>query len=129
MNRLWIRVLFLICAAYDFLIGMAFLTSGPALFDQYNVPPPNHWGYIWFCCLMLMIFGLMFLAVAIRPVANRNLIPYGMLLKLAYVGITGYFWITEGIPWVFKPFLFIDAAMLAGFVWAFVTLMSERQQQ
>jgi hypothetical protein len=122
MSQLWIRLLFVVCAAYDFCLGLAFLVSGPQLFEQYKVPAPNHWGYIHFCCLMLMIFGLMFLAVAIRPRANRNLIPYGALLKLSYVAVTGYYWFSEGIPWVFKPFLFMDAAMLAGLVWAWLTL-------
>ena len=119
MPQLWIRIVFLVSAVYDFVLGTAFLVSGPQLFEKFHVPVPDHWGYIHFCCLMLMIFGLMFLAVAIRPRANRNLIPYGILLKFAYVGGAGYYWVNGGIPWVFKPFLFIDAAMMAAFVWAY----------
>ena len=119
MSQLWIRLLFMVSAAYDFVLGAAFLVSGPQLFDRFDVAAPDHWGYIHFCCLLLMIFGLMFLAVAVRPRANRNLIPFGMLLKIAYVGGAGYYWLNGGIPFVFKPFMFIDAVMLAGFVWAY----------
>ena len=122
MSQTWIRILFFVSAIYDFVLGAAFMFRGNQLFEQYAVPLPNHWGYVHFCCLMLMIFGLMFLAVAVRPLANRNLIPYGILLKAAYVGGTGYYWINGGIPGVFKPFLFVDAAMLAGFVWAYFAL-------
>lgn len=119
MPQIWIRILFLVSALYDFVLGIAFLVSGPQIFERFNVPEPDHWGYIHFSCLMLMIFGLMFLAVAIRPRANRNLIPFGMLLKISYVAAAGYYWLNGGIPGVFKPFAFIDAAMLAGFAWAY----------
>ncbi len=122
MSQLWIRILFLVCAIYDFLLGIVFLASGKSLFARFDVPAPSHMGYVHFCCLMLMIFGLMFLAIAMRPSANRNLIVYGVLLKCAYVGVASYYWINGGIPWVFKPFVFIDAAMLAGLVWAYVAL-------
>lgn len=129
MAKIWIRLLFLVSALYDFLLGAAFLTSGPQVFERYSVPVPNHWGYIHFCCLMLVIFGLMFLMVAIRPVANRNLIPFGVLLKAAYVGTTGYYWVNGGIPWIFKPFTIVDAVMLVGFVWAYFSLGSRQNDK
>ena len=71
---------------------------------------------------MLMIFGLMFLLIAIAPRANRQLIPFGMLLKVAFVSVAGYYWINGGIPLVFKPFLVIDAAMFFAFGWAYFSL-------
>jgi hypothetical protein len=60
----WIRWLFLLAAAYDFLIGAAFVGFGPQLFEWAGVPPPNHWGYIEFAALMLVIFGVMFFEIA-----------------------------------------------------------------
>ncbi len=128
MVPVWIRILFWISAGYDFALGLAFIVSGPQLFERFNVPLPVHWGYIHFCCLMLMIFGIMFVAIAMRPRANRNLIPYGMLLKAAYVGSTGYYWLNGGIPWVFKPFLIIDAVMFVLFAVAFVTLLRKPEE-
>ncbi len=122
MQLFWIRILFLVSAIYDFVLGAAFIGWGPSLYRQFDVPAPQHFGYVHFCCLMLMIFGLMFLAVSVRPHANRNLIPFGVLLKAAYIGVTGYYWLNGDIPWVFKPFLFIDAAMLVGFLWSYVRL-------
>ncbi len=128
MVPVWIRILFWISAGYDFALGLAFIVSGPQLFERFNVLLPVHWGYIHFCCLMLMIFGIMFVAIAMRPRANRNLIPYGMLLKAAYVGSTGYYWLNGGIPWVFKPFLIIDAVMFVLFAVAFVTLLRKPEE-
>ena len=114
-----IRILFLVAGLYDFIIGLAFLLFGVALFNQTGVPLPSHWGYIQFASLMLLIFGVMFLAVSFNPVANRNLIPYGVMLKISYSGLVGYYWITSGCPMLFKPFFFIDLLMLAGFVMAY----------
>ncbi len=122
MSLVWIRVLFFVSALYDLILGAAFLFAGARLFEQFSVPLPAHWGYIHFCCLMLMIFGLMFLAVAVSPRGNRHLIPFGILLKASYVGVTGYYWLNGGVPDVFKPFLVIDALMLMLFAWAWVSL-------
>jgi hypothetical protein len=115
MNIRWIRWLFAIAGIYDFGLGGAFLVSGPSLFETAGVPEPNHWGYPQFGALLLMTFGAMFFAVAASPVANRNLIPFGMLLKLSYVGIVAYYWVLGDVPLLFKPFAFIDALMLVLF--------------
>lgn len=119
MSRATVQSLFAVAGLYDLLIGLAFLLAGSQLFAQTGVPQPNHWGYIQFGALMLMIFGLMFLTIAKDPVANRNLMPFGMLLKLFYIGIVGYYWLTSGCPALFKPFLFIDLAMLILFWMAY----------
>jgi hypothetical protein len=116
-----VRLLFVIAGLYDFLIGLAFLFFGPQLFEATGVPPPNHWGYIQFASLMLVIFGTMFFAVARDPVANRNLIPYGMLLKLAYTGLVAYYWVTTDCPLLFKPFAVIDGLMFVLFGLAYAT--------
>ena len=113
------RLLFAIAGLYDFLIGLTFLLLGPQLFEAAGVPQPNFWGYIQFGSLLLVIFGTMFFAVAYDPVANRNLIPYGMLLKLCYAGLATYYWVATDIPMLFKPFAIIDAVMLVLFVLAY----------
>ncbi len=110
-----VRLLFVIAGFYDFVIGLAFLFLGSRLFDASGVPQPAHWAYIQFGALMLMVFGIMFCAVAYHPVANRNLIPYGILLKFSYTGLCAYYWITTDCPMLFKPFAVIDAIMLVLF--------------
>jgi len=114
-----IRLLFAVAGLYDFLIGLAFLLAGPQLFEAAGVPPPNHWGYAQFGSLMLIIFGMMFFAIAYDPVANRNLMPYGMLLKLSYICLVAYYWVAGDCPMLFKPFAVIDAAMLLLFLPAY----------
>jgi len=126
MSPLWIRVLFGIAGAYDFLLGLAFLGYGPSLFEAAGVPPPNHWGYLQFASLLLMTFGVMFFAVAASPKANRNLIPYGILLKLSYTAVVAYHWAVSDVPLLFKPFAIIDAVMLVLFAVAYGELGRQR---
>jgi hypothetical protein len=114
-----VRLLFALAGTYDFIIGLAFLFFGPQIFDSTGVPHPNHWGYIQFGSLLLIIFGIMFFAVAYNPAANRNLIPYGMLLKLSYTGLVAYYWVTTDCPLLFKPFAAIDAVMFVLFFLAY----------
>lgn len=117
-----IPLLFYVAAVYDGVLGVAFLAAGPALFEWVGVTPPNHFGYVHFPAALLIVFALMFLSVARRPIENRSLIAYGMLLKVSYCAVVFYHWLTEGIPFIWKPFAIADLAFLVLFAWAYVHL-------
>ena len=121
-----VRTLFWIAGAYDGAIGLAFLLAPAALFARFGVTPPNHYGYVRFPAALLVIFGLMFFAVAADPRGNRNLIPYGILLKLAYCGVVFGYWIESGLPGMWKPFAFFDALFAVLFFLAWRQLGSSR---
>ena len=114
-----ISILFYVVAVYDAVLGLAFLLAAPAVFEWFGVTPPNHFGYVQFPGALLLVFALMYLAIARKPVANRNLMPYGMLLKVSYCGVTFYHWFSAGIPGMWKPFTIIDLVFLVLFVWAY----------
>ncbi len=122
MSTMMVRLLFFVAALYDGVIGVVFLGWGPQLFEEAGVPFPNHWGYIEFGALLLVIFGVMFLTVAAAPRSNRNLIPFGVLLKLSYTGLVGYYWVTTDLPLLFKPFAIVDGIMLILFIMAYQSL-------
>jgi len=115
-----VRVLFFFAGLYDALLGLAFALAAPAIFTRCGVEPPNHFGYVRFPALLIVIFAVMFFAVVIRPQANRNLIPYGILLKLCYSATVIYYWIVAGLPNMWKPFAIVDLLFAAAFVWAYV---------
>ena len=117
-----ISLLFAAAAAYDGILGIAFLVFPLALYQRFNVPLPNHWGYVEFAAAVLIIFAIMFANVARRPLANRNLIIYGVLLKLSYCAVVFGNWLSAGIPDMWKPLAFADAAFAILFVWAYVWL-------
>lgn len=117
-----IPALFAAAALYDGVLGAAFLVMAPRLFESFSVTPPNHYGYVHFPAALLVVFAIMFAVIAKNPVANRNLIPYGILLKMSYCGVTFFHWFTNGIPGMWKPFAIIDLVFMACFIAAYVTL-------
>ena len=121
-----IRILFVVGGLYDGLLGLAFLAAPAALFSWAGVEPPNHFGYVQFPAMLLIVFALMFFAVAAKPRENRNLIPYGILLKVSYCGVVFWYWFSSGIPDMWKPFALADATFGVLFLWAWVGLTPER---
>jgi len=110
-----VRILFALAAAYDGLLGLAFISAGPRLYSFFAITPPNHWGYVHFGAGVLVVFALMFAAVARRPLENRNLIQYGMLLKACYIATVGWYWVHGDVPAMWKYFLGADAVFLVLF--------------
>ena len=110
-----ISALFAVAAVYDGLLGSAFLIANRVLFSWFGVTPPNHPGYVQFPAALLIIFAIMFIAVAVNPSRNGNLIPYGILLKVAYCGVVSYHWFTTDLPNLWKPFCIFDLIFLIFF--------------
>jgi len=117
-----VSMLFYVAALYDGVLGVAFLVAAPSLFEWVGVTPPNHFGYVQFPAALLIVFALMFVAIARNPAANRRLIPYGILLKISYCSVVFYHWFTTGIPYIWKPFAIADLVFLALFIWAYTEL-------
>ena len=117
-----IRILYAIAAAYDGLLGLAFIVAAPQIYEYTKITPPNHWGYIHFAAGVLVIFGLMFLMIALRPVENRNLVPFGVLLKVCYVSTVAWHTYQGDIPALWKYFAVADAAFFFLFLWSLVPL-------
>lgn len=121
-----IRVLFLAAAVFDGVLGAAFLCASGTVFEWFGVTPPNHFGYVHFPAALLLVFAVMFTAIALNPVGNRNLIPYGMLLKVSYCGVVLFHWASAGIPGMWKPFCLIDMVFLVLFVRAWMMLRGQK---
>lgn len=126
MRTVAVRVLFAVAALYDGLLGLAFLIAGESIFTRFGVTPPNHWGYVQFPALLLITFGLMFLQIATHPGRNRNLIPYGVALKVSYCGVVFSHWLGAGIPPLWRPFAIADLVFAVLFVWAYLATAGPR---
>ena len=116
MNGAWRNWLFGIAALYDGVLGVTFFFFWPWVFRLFDVIPPNHGGYVQFPACLLILFGLMFLRIARDPVANRDLIPYGMGLKAAYSGLVFWYQLTAGVPAMWIPWAWLDLVFLVLFV-------------
>ncbi len=124
-QRLAITALFAVAALYDGLLGLIFLTAAGSIYQWFDITPPNHFGYVHFPAALLLVFALMFAAVALAPHRNRNLIPYGILLKVSFCSVAFYHWFATGIPTMWKPLAICDLVFIVPFVWAYRNLGKE----
>lgn len=118
----WIKPLFIIASLYDAILGFLFLTIPLTILSLVNVTPPNHIGYIQFPAFLLIIFAIMFFKIASNPIVNRDLIIYGILLKVSYCTVVFTHWLIRNIPPIWVQFGFYDLIFLILFVMAFRTL-------
>jgi hypothetical protein len=106
-----ISALFYFSALYDGLLGLAFLLAPLQIFDYFKVPPPNHLGYVQFAAMLLLIFALIFFQIAREPLKKKDLIIYGILLKISYCSVTTLYWLQGTLPEMWRPFTICDAFM------------------
>ena len=118
--------LFVLSGIYDAGLGFGFLFFARKIFELANVTQPNHMAYVMFPAGIMITFGIMFFAIARNPETNRNLIPYGILLKVSYAGTVFYYWFTSGIPIIWKPFAILDILFLIAFIAAFRLLLKQK---
>lgn len=124
-----VRVLFGLASVYESLLGFAFLVAAPQIFAAAGITPPNHFGYVHFAAGILVIFGWMFLMIARLPLENRNLVVYGVLLKVCYVATVCWHWYAGGVPNLWKYFAAADTVLALAFIWSLVPLEAAAAEQ
>ncbi len=115
MNITLVRGLFLVAAVYDGVLGLIFLFQPGMAFELFEVVPPNHFGYVQFPAILLLIFAAMFLRVARDPMPNRFIMLYGVALKAGYSGLVFYYLLTTGVPAMWVPWAWADLVFLVLF--------------
>jgi len=120
-----IKLLFYLGGWYDGLLGLVFLFFAEGLYQFFGVTPPNHYGYVQFPALLLVVFAVMFFQIAKDPRRNFNLIPYGIALKVSYCSVVLWYWISSPLPNMWKPFAVIDVIFGILFLWSYVSIRKE----
>jgi hypothetical protein len=115
MNTAWVKAAYAASALYDAVLSIVFLFFVSPVFAAAGVDLPNHMGYLHFPALLLLIFAAMYWKIARDPVRFRDLMPYGMGLKAAYVLVVLYHWAAGDVPWIWIPLAWIDIVFLALF--------------
>ena len=116
MKEQWLRPFFLLAAAYDGMLGIAFIFAPASIFAMYGVEPPNHMAYVQFPAMLLVLFAIMFYRIAMDPVGNRDLILYGCGLKVSYWSLAFWSMFTTTIPSMWVPWAYADLVFLALFI-------------
>lgn len=66
----------------------------------------------------------MFLAIARNPVANANLVPYGILLRVACSGVTAAYWYLGGLPLIWLAVFCCEFLMMIAYMFVYKQLTS-----
>ena len=116
MSSRMISVVFVSAGIYNGVLGVVFLFFAPKIFSAFGIAPPNHYGYIVFPALLMIVFAAMFFRIARSPVRYRDMIPYGIGLKAAYAGTVFWYQLQGNVPAMWVPMAWVDAAFLVLFL-------------
>ncbi|MDX2441611.1 MAG: hypothetical protein QNK40_13810 [Desulfobacterales bacterium] len=123
-----ISLFYYLSAAYDGILGLAFLIFPITIYTWHGITPPNHVGYVQFPAALLVVFAIMFINIGRQPIRNRKLIPYGILLKISYCSVVFVHWFTTGIPDMWKSFAIFDLIFGIVFVWTYLHIGKELKE-
>ncbi|MGE0459802.1 MAG: hypothetical protein AB7Q16_00380 [Vicinamibacterales bacterium] len=126
MSIAQIKGLFLLAAAYDGILAVIAVLFARPLFQWFGVEAPNHYGYVQFPALLLLVFAAMFLRISQDPVRFAELIPFGVGLKAAYCAVVFWNQMTGSVPSMWVPWAWVDLAFLALFLVARRSLKTAR---
>jgi len=112
------RLFFLVAAAYDIALGLAFFFLYQPLFDWLGMALPPHVSYIQLSAVFVFVQGLSYALVWADPLANLGLVRVGVAYKAGYSGLAVYYLLTDQIPAMFFAwFGLFDFLFLLGFLW------------
>lgn len=123
----WLMPLFIFAGLCDGALGALFLLVPAQLFSLMNAELPGQMGYLQVLALMLLVFALMYFNVAKDPVSNRNLIFYGILLKLSFCLVVFYNLFKGGLPGVWLFFAIFDIGFISSFLISFKLLNNAKK--
>lgn len=112
MSVLPVKILLILCGLFDGFVGLVFTVMPATLFCIAGVTPPNHFGYVQFPALLLVIFAVMFFRAAADPVLRREVLLYGVALKASCAGLVFWYQFHGGVPILWIPWAWADALFL-----------------
>jgi hypothetical protein len=112
------RLFFLVAAAYDIALGVAFFVFYTPLFDWLEMALPPHVSYIQLSAVFVFVQGLSYGLVWANPLDNLGLVRVGVAYKIGYSALAAYYLLTDQIPSMFFAwFGLFDFLFFMGFVW------------
>ncbi|HUI89232.1 MAG TPA: hypothetical protein VLX61_10985 [Anaerolineales bacterium] len=107
---------FLIAALYDLVLGFVFFVFLKNIFTLLGVPLPDNLSYALLSAAFVFVQGVSYYFVYRNLQRNVDIVRVGIVYKIAYVGVSFYFWAIGQSPHlVFTIFGFLDLIFIALF--------------
>jgi hypothetical protein len=111
------RILFLIAALYDFILGFIFFAFLRFIFeDLFRIPYPLYPAFFQAAAAFVFVMGIGFYFVYRNMYRNIDLVKVGIIFKLFYTGLAFYHVFVEKMPWIFSVFGFLDLVFIVFFI-------------
>ena len=111
------RILFLIAALYDFILGFVFFVFMRFfLEDIFKLPSPLYPAFFQAAAAFVFVMGVGFYFVYRNMYRNIDIVKLGIIFKLFYTGLAFYYVFFGGMPWIFSVFGFLDLVFIVFFV-------------
>ena len=112
------RWLFLVAAAYDMALGIAFFLFSTPVFGWLGMALPPHVSWIQLPAIFVFVQGLSYALVWVNPLDNLGLVRIGVVYKASYAGLAAWYLLTDQIPAMFFAwFGLFDFLFLLAFLW------------
>lgn len=120
------RILFLIAALYDFIIGFIFFAFLRFFFeDLFRIPYPLYPAFFQAAAAFVFVMGVGFYFVYRNMYRNIDIVKVGITFKLFYTGLAFYHVFVKGMPWIFSVFGFLDLIFIVFFVFFLLAVRRE----
>jgi len=118
----WVRAVFICSGLFESFNGIVFLVIPGKIFQALNLALPADIELMQLVSLITLVFAVMYFNIARNPIANRNLIPYGILGNISFCLVVFGHRLTGEMPdaWVFTAF--INIVFLTGFILSYKAL-------
>ena len=128
-NERLYRILFLIAALYDFILGFVFFTFLGFFFEEiFNITYPLYPAFFQAAAAFVFVMGVGFYFVYRNMYRNIDIVKVGICFKLVYTGLAFYHVFFKGMPWIFSVFGFLDIIFIVFFVFFLQAVRREVQQ-
>ncbi len=111
------RKIFLIAAIYDFILGIAFFFFYEQIFNYFSITIPVYPMYLQMAAAFVIAMGVGYYYIYTNIYRNIDLVKLGVVYKLFYSGLTGYFYFAGLANVIFFWFAVFDLVFLALFIW------------
>ncbi len=109
--------LFLVAALYDLILGIVFLLMYPQIYSYFNITLPTYPMYLQLSAAFVIAIGIAYYFVYRNMYRNIDLVKLGVIYKLIYILVAGYYFLIGIAHVLFFYFVIFDAIFLVLFVW------------
>ena len=122
------RILFLIAALYDFILGFIFFAFLRFFFeDIFKLPFPLYPAFFQAAAAFVFVMGIGFYFVYRNMYRNIDIVKVGICFKIVYTGLAFYHVFFKGMPWIFSVFGFLDLVFVLFFIFFLLDVRKEGQ--